>query len=138
MQAASAAANPAPMFETIYAPGATYLPGHEEMGIDRRDTFLKMMVGSQRRLRQNGGQVSMKFRVVERKRFGDIYVDNGYMRTAMTLAKDGPEQVTYGKFITVLGKQPDGSYAFVTDGDSSTPAANFDNAEPVPGLKFDR
>jgi hypothetical protein len=42
-----------------------------------------------------------------------------------------------GKFVAVVAKQPDGSWAFVSDGDSDTPAASFDNARPVAGLKFD-
>jgi ketosteroid isomerase-like protein len=138
MQAAVAAADPAPVLETVYAPEATYLPGGKEMGIDRRETVLKMMVGSQRHLRQAGGALDMKFRLVDRKRFGDVYVDNGYMRTVIRPNKDAPEQVRYGKFVTVIAKQPDGSWAFVTDADSDTPAANFDNAKPVAGLKFDR
>jgi ketosteroid isomerase-like protein len=137
MQASGAATHPAALLEKMYAPDSTYLSGYKDAGIDRRDTVLKMMVGSQQHLRKGGGHIDMKFRAVERKRFGDIYVDNGYMRTAVKPAKDVHEQVTYGKFVTVIAKQPDGHWAFVTDADSDTPAANFDNAAPVAGLKFD-
>lgn len=59
------------------------------------------------------------------------------MRHAVKPAKDLPEQVTYDKFVTVIAKPPDGDRAFVTDAEWETPAANFDNATPVAGLKFD-
>ena len=137
MQKATEAADPAPLLEQVYGPGATYLPRHKELGIDRREHVLKMLVGSQAHLRGRGGNIAIKFRVVERKRFGDVYVDNGYIRTVVKPGKDAPEQVSYGKFVAVIAKQPEGHWAFVTDGDSDTPAANFDGAKPVAGLKFD-
>lgn len=138
MQAAGASAEPAALLDKVYAPGSTYLPGHKEAGIDRRDAVIRMMAGSQQHLRKAGGRIDLKFRVVDRKRFGDVYVDNGYMRTAVKPAKDAPEQVTYAKFATVVAKQAEGHWAFVTDADSETPAANFESARPVAGLKFDR
>ncbi|HEX8258393.1 MAG TPA: hypothetical protein VF589_12245 [Allosphingosinicella sp.] len=137
MQQATEAADPAPLLEQVYGPGATYLPRHKELGIDRREHVLKMLVGSQAHLRKSGGQLAIKFRVVERKRFGDVYVDNGYMRTTVKPGKDAPEQVSYGKFVAVIARQPEGHWAFVTDADSDTPAANFEGAKPVAGLKFD-
>ena len=138
MQASSMAADPAPLLETVYGQEATYLPGHKDVGIERREAILGMMVGSQQHLRKSGGRLDVKFRVVDRKRFGDVYVDNGYMRTAVSPDEDAPEQVSYSKFVTVIARQPEGHWAFVTDGDSDTPAANFENAKPVEGLKFDR
>lgn len=137
MQAAYTALDPSGL-ETVYAPDATYLSRGPQMGIDRRDTIIRMTGGFHQRMRQSGGQIAMKFRLVERKRFGDVYVDNGYIRTTMKMSKDAPEQVTYGKFVTVIAKQPDGHWAFVSDADSDTPAANFDKAQPVAGLKFDK
>ena len=138
MQESSTAPVPAPLLEKVYAPQSTYLPGHKDLGIEPRDAVLAMMVGSQQHLRKSGGQIAIKFRIVDRKRFGDVYVDNGYMRTSVKPAKDAPDQVSYAKFVTVIAKQPDGHWAFVTDADSDTPAANFDKARPVTGLKFDQ
>lgn len=139
MQSSAAVDDPKPLLEKVYAPDATYLPGFKEGGIDRRDVVLKMMAGSQQHLRKGGGSLNVQFRIVDRKRLGDgLYVDNGYMRTVVKRTSDAPEQVTYCKFVTVVARQPDGHWAFVTDADSETPAANFDNAQPVAGLKFDR
>jgi ketosteroid isomerase-like protein len=138
MQALGSEADSKALLEKVYGQDATYLPGHKDMGIDRRDTIIKMMAGSHQRLQNAGGHIDVKFRIVERKRFGDLYVDNGYMRTSVKPKTDAPEQVSYGKFVTVIAKQPEGHWAFVTDADSDTPAANFDDAKPVEGLKFDR
>ncbi len=132
------AAEAAPILETVYAPGASYLPRHKEAGIDGRETILKGMTGFLEQLRKNGGQIETKFRVVERKRLGDVYVDNGYMRTTLKMSKDAPERVMFGKFATVLARQAAGHWAFVNDADSETTNTQFDNAKPVPGLKFDR
>lgn len=138
MQASGAAADPAALLDKVYGAGATYLPGHKDVGIEPRAAVIGMMAGSQQHLRKAGGQIAVKFRVVDRKRFGDVYVDNGYMRTAVKPGKDAPEQVSYAKFAAVIAKQPEGHWAFVTDADSDTPAANFDGAKPVAGLKFDQ
>jgi len=138
MQASGTAADPASLLEKVYAPGATYLPGYKEIGIESREAVLKMMVGSQKHLRQSGGGLDVKFRVVDRKRFGDLYVDSGYMRTAVKPAKDAAEQVTYGKFVAAIARQPEGHWAFIADADSETLGANFDNAKAVKGVKFDR
>lgn len=137
MQASTTAADPALILEKVYAKEATYLPGYKELGIEARDAVIKTIVGSQQHLRKGGGRIEIKFRVVSRKRFGNVYVDNGYMRTAIMAKKDAPEQITYAKFATVITKQQGGRWAFVTDADSDTPASNFDNAKAVAGLKYD-
>lgn len=123
--------------ETVYAPDATYLSRNPKAGIDPRDAIRKGMHGFHEQLRKNGGSVRMKFRIVERKRYGDVIVDNGYVQSAIRMARDAPEEVTTAKFVTVIARQPQGHWAFVTDADSDTPAARFEQALPVPGLRFD-
>jgi ketosteroid isomerase-like protein len=131
------AAEAAPILETVYAPGASYLPRHKEAGIDGREAILRGMTGFLGQLRKSGGQIETRFRVVERKRLGNVYVDNGYMRTTLRVSKDAPERVMYGKFTTVLAQQAAGHWAFVNDADSETSNTQFDNAKRVPGLKYD-
>ncbi len=138
MQSSSTASDPEMVLEKVFGSEATYLPGHKELGIERRDTFLRMMAGSQQHLRKAGGAIDIKFRVIDRKRLGGVYVDSGYMRTTIRPKKDGPEQVSYGKFLTVIAKQRQGHWAFIADADSETPAANFENARPLDGVKFDQ
>ena len=137
MVASYAALDPT-LLETVYAPDATYLSRNGKLDIHRRDMVMKGMRDFHEQLKANGGKVSMRFRIVERKRFGDVYVDNGYVRTTIIPAKDAPARTTTGKFVTVIAKQPAGHWSFVTDADSDTPAEAFDRATPVEGLKFDK
>jgi ketosteroid isomerase-like protein len=124
--------------ETVYAPGATYLSRNGRFDIHSRPTILRGSKGFHDAFRANGGSVDIKIRLVERKRFGDIYVDNGYVRSTYISAKGAAPTVTTGKFATVLARQPSGSWAIVTDADSEAPAAAFDSAVPPAGLKFDQ
>jgi hypothetical protein len=137
-QATATASDPTALLEKVYAAGSTYLPRHKEAGVEPRDAVIKMVGGSQRHLRSGGGQIDIRFRVVERKRLGNIYIDNGFMRTTVRPSEGAPEQVTYGKFATVIAKQPEGHWAFVADADSESTANRFDNAKPAAGAKFDR
>ena len=123
--------------ETVYAPGATYLSRNGRLDIHSRPTIIRGSKGFHDAFRAKGGAVDIKIRVVERKRFGDVYVDNGYVRSTYRSGKDATPTVTTSKFVTVLARQPDGRCAIVTDADSDTPAAAFDNAARVAGLKFD-
>lgn len=132
-----AALDPA-MMESVYAPGATYLPQDSGARIDTRETIMRGILGFQDKLRSTGGSLTLRFRLVDRKHFGDVYVDNGYVRTTIVSAKGAEPRVMTSKFATVLARQPDGRWAIVTDAASDTPADAFDQAAAVPGLKFDR
>lgn len=123
--------------ETVYAPGATYLSRHGRLDIHSRPTIMRGTRGFHDAYRANGGSVDIRIRLVERKRFGDVYVDNGYVRSTYTSARGATPTVTTGKFATVLARQPSGAWAIVTDADSDAPPAAFDRAAPVDGLKFD-
>lgn len=137
LQASCTAADPGTLLEKVYAPGATYLAGHKDVGIDTREGVLRIMIGSQQHLRKSGGLVDLKFRVIDRKRLGGAYVDSGYMRVSVKPGAEAAEQVSYAKFVTVVAPQPGGYWAFVTDAESETPPASFAQARPVEGLKFD-
>jgi uncharacterized protein (TIGR02246 family) len=137
MVAAYKAYDPAQL-ETVYAPDATYLSRSGRLDIHRRDQVRRGLTGYIQQLKTKGSKVDMKFRVVERKRFGDVYVDNGYVRTTVTPADGTAPQVTTGKFLTVLAKQPGGHWSFVSDADSETPAEAFDRAVRIGGVKFDQ
>lgn len=137
MVASYAALDPAGL-EKVYAPNATYSSRNARMTIHDRKTLMSGLSGFQQQVKAKEGNVDIRFRIVERKRFGDLYVDHGYVRTAYTLEKGAAPTVTNGKFMTVLAKQPEGHWAIVSDADSDTPADAFDKAVPVEGLKFDR
>lgn len=135
--AAYAALEPAKL-DQLYAPDATYLSRSPRLAIQNRDSILKGMGGFLDQVKANGGRLDIKFRVTDRKRFGDVIVDNGYMRLTTKPSKDVAEQLTDAKFILVMAKQPDGRWTFVSDADIETPAGSYDNAQPVQGVKFDR
>lgn len=123
---------------SVYAPNATYTPRVARFGHHDRATLINGMTGFQQQVKAKGGHVDIRFRLVERKRFGDLYVDHGFVRTSFSMEKGSPACVTNAKFMTVLAKQPNGDFAIVGDADSESPADEFDKARPVEGLKFDR
>lgn len=124
--------------ESVYAPEATYLSRNPRFDIHSRATILSGSRSFHNAARAKGGAIDIRIRIVDRKRFGDVYVDNGYVRSTYTASEGAVPTVTTGKFATVLARQSNGSWAIVTDADSDTPPAAFDDARPVAGLKFDR
>jgi hypothetical protein len=91
---------------------------------------------SDERMRAEGSGIELRVRLTDRKRFGDAYVDNGYMRTILTARNEAARLIT-SKFILVMAKQPNGRYALVTNADTDAPADACESAKPVAGLKFD-
>ncbi|WP_106640469.1 YybH family protein [Allosphingosinicella vermicomposti] len=137
MAASYRALDPASL-DKVYAPGATYNPRNAKAGIDDYQRLMTGLSGFQRQVKDKGGHVDIRFRVAERKRLGDVYIDHGFVRTTYILEKGGAPIISNGKFMTVLAKQPDGNWAIVSDADSDTPPEAFDKAVPVAGLKYDQ
>jgi len=136
LSAAHAALDTAAL-EPLYAPGATYLPRSGRFAIQSREEIVRRERASHDGMRANGGSIELRFRVTDRKRFGDVYVDNGYMRTVISRSKSEPATTVTSKFILVMARQPDGRWALVSDADSDAPADAYDGARSVAGLKFD-
>lgn len=136
MQAAYASLD-ASKLETVYAPDATYLPRSAKANVNSRDMIRRGLTGFIDQVRARKGTIKVSFRVVERKRFNGIYIDNGYVRTAIDNNDGTTPTVSNGKFLTVIAQQPEGHWAFVSDSDSETPPASFDDAKPLSGIKFD-
>ena len=124
--------------DRVYAAGATYNPRSAKARIDSYDKLMAGVSSFQQQVKAKGGTVDIRFRVVERKRLGDVYVDHGFVRTTYKMEQGGRETVSNGKFMTVLAKQPPGHWAIVGDADSETPHDAYDKALPVEGLKFDK
>lgn len=123
--------------ETVYAPGASYLSRNGTFDIHGREQILRGTRRFHDQLRAGGGSITIRIRVVDRKRYGDLFVDTGYVRTTYVLKSDAPGTTTTGKFVTVLARQVGGDWAIVTDADADAPAAAFDAATAISGLKFD-
>jgi hypothetical protein len=103
-----------------------------------RDQILARERSSHLALSRQGGSLKLEFRVVGRQRFGEAYVDNGYMRSTLRPSSAAEPKVTISKFILVMARQPGGNYALVSDADSDAPADSWDKAREIPGLKYDR
>lgn len=124
--------------EPLYAPQATYLPRSARFAIQTRNEILRRERASHDMMRANGGSIQLKFRVSDRKQFGDLVVDNGYMRSAIRRSKSDPVIETTSKFILVMARQKDGRWALVSDADSDAPAEAYDELRPVGGHQYDR
>lgn len=136
MAASYAALDPAGL-ESVYAPDARYNSRNSRLGTHDRAQVLKGGAGFQQMVRDKGGNIDIRFRLIARQRFGDVYVDHGYVRTTYKMTSDGTATVSNGKFMTVLAKQPDGRWAITGDADADTPADSFDKAVRIDGLKYD-
>jgi ketosteroid isomerase-like protein len=112
----------------LYAPGATYLPRTGRFDIQTRDEILEREKTSHAAMRTNGGSIRLSFRITDRRHFGDLVVDNGYMRSVVRRTKDEPALAVTSKFILVMARQPDGRWALVSDADSDAPAEAYDGA----------
>lgn len=123
--------------ETVYAPDATYLPRSAKANVNTREAIRRGLAGFIDQVRAGKGTIRVRFRVVERKRFNDVYIDNGYVRTIIDSGDGTPPIVSNGKFLAAIAQQPEGHWAFVSDSDSETPPASFDEAKPLAGIKFD-
>ena len=115
----------------LYAPGATYLPRAGRFDIQTREKILEREKASHDAMRMNGGSIRLSFRVTDRKRFGDVVVDNGYMRSVIRRSKDEPANTSTSKFILVMARQPDGRWALVSDADSDALAEAYDTSSHV-------
>lgn len=80
--------------------------------------------------------VATGYRVERRSVTGDVAVDAGYMRQAMT-RPDGQAGIRYARFLVAMQRQADGRWLII--GDASMPAdeAAWNGAAKVAGLHHD-
>lgn len=136
MRAAYASLDPAQL-ETVYAPDATYLPRSAKASVNTRETIRRGQTGFIDQVRARNGNIKISFRVSGRKRFDDVYIDHGYVRTVIEYGDGTPSIISNGKFLAAIARQSDGHWAFISDSDSETPPVSFDTAKPVSGLRYD-
>lgn len=121
----------AELLPSLYTPDCRYLPARSSVGVqtceEAMEGFAMMFEGA----RAGGRRLEIAFRFVDRGASGDLAFDVGYY--ALTaIEPGGPEDVlptvAYGKFVTVLKRQPDGSWRIHVDGFSPAPAAAYEAA----------
>lgn len=77
-----------------------------------------------------GTQLDLSFRLIDRKVLTPgLAADVGYVEFVVTPGDGKPERRTTAKFLTVLTRQADGSWAFLADTASDVPAAVWARGE---------
>jgi len=102
------------------------------------DAFRATIVGMAAKLKADGVRMSAQYRIERRIRSGELAIDTGYRRQAMTPPGAAAEpMVQYNKFLVVAQRQRDGSWKILRD--ASLPASKeaWEGAARAPGLKFD-
>lgn len=131
-------AGDAEVSRSTYAPDAIFLPS-QPVGIDRGAVVHDRMKAAGERLKADGVDFSISYRVVSRQLVGDrVAIDSGYYRTDMTRPTGEPRTMTrYNKMLVVSAKQPDGRWLITHDASIASSREAFEAATPQPGLKFD-
>jgi len=101
------------------------------------EAFRATVVAMAARLKAEGVGVSAQYRIERRIRSGELAIDTGYRRQAMTRPGAAEPMVQYNKFLVVARRQRDGRWKILRD--ASLPASKeaWDGAVRAPGLKFD-
>ena len=107
------------MVEEIYADSAIYLNPHDTIQFGKA-AFLGSFESMFASAKADSAALDIQFRILDRKLTTDQAIDIGYYHLQQ---KKGTEIgfTSVGKFITVLRKQKDGSWKFITDGYSPAP-----------------
>jgi ketosteroid isomerase-like protein len=121
----------AELLRSLYTADCRYLPARSSVGVqpceEAMEGFEAMFEGA----RAGARRLEIAFRFVDRAAAGGLAYDVGYY--ALTAIEPGvpdgtPPTVAYGKFVTVLKRQPDGSWRIHVDGFSPAPAAAYEAA----------
>jgi uncharacterized protein (TIGR02246 family) len=112
------------MVVALYTDDAYYLPGGDGAILHGPDA-LGQSFAFLAQTKENGGQLAISFRSVDRAIEGNMAYDVGYYRLT-SQRPDGTEGVSVGKFTTVLLKGDDGHWRFQVDAFSNAPAEAFD------------
>jgi uncharacterized protein (TIGR02246 family) len=108
----------------LYTDDAYYLPGSDGAILHGPDD-LRTAFAFLARTKENGGQLAIAFRSVDRAIDGNLAYDVGYYRLT-SQQPDGTARASVGKFTTVLVKGDDGQWRFQVDAFSQAPEAAFD------------
>jgi hypothetical protein len=76
---------------------------------------------------------------VDRRKTKKMVADMGYFLVTITPPEGSGRQVSnnVGKFVTSSVPQEDGSWAFYSDMNVDADGEFYENAKPLPGVKFD-
>ncbi len=122
----------AELVASLYAEDAHYLEPNPELAIREgrasiRETFSGFMEWAE----QNNRDLEIQFRILDREISGDMAYDTGYylLRTKPDSVESFGNEGGVGKFVTVMGRQSDGSWKFLLDGFSPAPYRAFADSD---------
>lgn len=113
--------DPAPI-EELYAEDAYYLQPGNRQAIQQGNREIKLSFAEYfSSVRESGGKLSIAFCFQNREVHNTVAYDVGYYKLTLTNKEGVQEKPDVGKFITVLEKQPDGSWKFTVDAFNAAP-----------------
>jgi uncharacterized protein (TIGR02246 family) len=89
------------------------------------------------RLREEGVDLSTQYRIERRSFAGDLAIDAGYMRQAMTRPGAAEPMVRYARFLVTLRRSPDGSWRILSDAAMPSNEAAWNAVPRIDGLHYD-
>ena len=111
------------LLQSLYEDDAFYLsPGGKIL--NDKNVFLAPIKAMFDDAEEKGLDLNISFRIVQRDYFEGASVDIGYYKLDW-LNKEGVQERSVGKFITVARRQTDGSWRFRADGYSEAPEDGF-------------
>lgn len=117
------------MVANLYAEDAFYLiPNPQVPALRGRSSIRESFSGFIDGAANNNRAIDISFRIINRKISDSLAFDVGYYRSRSKAdtAAVFPEGGSVGKFVTVIGIMPDGSWKFLLDGYSPAPRNAFD------------
>lgn len=110
------------LLHEVYFESALYMSPDGNQKIQKGiDSFIDGFGGMFRNAAENGDQLTISFKIEKRMKDDKMVVDAGYYKL-LVVPKEGEERESYGKFVTVLKKDPaDGKWKFVLDGYNPSP-----------------
>ena len=133
--AAGKAANSTDQIAGAFSPDALLIdgrPGPVVMG----EAFAARLRDLAARLETDRVKVKADYRIERRAVSGDVAVDSGYMRQAMTRA-DGAAMTQISRFLVTMKRQADGQWKIIADASVPAKTDAWDGLSAAPGLRFD-
>ncbi|HBH23283.1 MAG TPA: hypothetical protein DDY13_07650 [Cytophagales bacterium] len=110
------------LLHEVYFESALYMSPDGNQKIQKGiDSFIDGFEGMFRNAAENGDQLRISFKIEKRMQGEKMVVDAGYYKL-LVVTKERDERESYGKFVTVLKKDPaDGKWKFALDGYNASP-----------------
>lgn len=128
------------LVSSLYTADARFLTrSPNQVTLDGREAIRASFASYFEWAKNNNRHINISFRIVERRIADSLAYDTGYylLKSKPKEAQEFVDEGSVGKFVTVMGLQPDGSWKFLLDGDSPAPYDAFfaDSTAHDPAIK---